>query len=56
MTEDIANKISALINDSDKRAIFGEMAFQKIKTLCDLDEYGKLIHSIYDKIENEKDE
>ena len=45
--EKLSDKISELINDPEKRDIFGKRGHEKIKKMCDLNEYGSKIHKIY---------
>jgi len=46
-SKELAKKISVLINDKNKRMLFGENAYIKIKKMCDIELYEKKLLSIY---------
>ncbi len=46
----MAEKILDLINDPEKRILFGQKGFQKARKLCDIEEYGKKIDRIYQSL------
>jgi glycosyltransferase involved in cell wall biosynthesis len=48
--EKLAEKIFELINDPQKRLAMGEVGYTKIKSMCDLEEYGKKMIRIYDNL------
>ena len=50
--KDLAEKISILINDADKRQRFGKIACSRVRELCDLYNYGEKINSIYSLVIN----
>jgi glycosyltransferase involved in cell wall biosynthesis len=50
--EKLAEKIIELVNDPQKRLAMGEAGYAKIKSMCDLEEYGKKMMSIYQNLIN----
>ncbi|MBA2613511.1 MAG: glycosyltransferase family 4 protein [Bacteroidetes bacterium] len=45
--EQLAKKISELINNEDRRKQFGNKGFEIIKQMCDINKYGSEIEKIY---------
>lgn len=43
----LAEKISLLIKDSERRVLFGRKGYEKVKSMCDLSLYGRQINEIY---------
>jgi glycosyltransferase involved in cell wall biosynthesis len=48
--EKIAEKIIDLINNEEKRKTFGENGYKLVKEKCDIEDYGKKIFSLYNKL------
>jgi glycosyltransferase involved in cell wall biosynthesis len=43
----LAEKIELLINDPERRLLFGKKGYEKVKSMCDLSLYGRQIKEIY---------
>jgi glycosyltransferase involved in cell wall biosynthesis len=46
----MAERVIELIENEEMRKEFGERGYQKIRKMCDIDEYGKRIKEIYEQI------
>lgn len=48
--KEIAKIVIELLKNPEKRKIMGEIAYQKIRNMCDIKEYGDKLISIYNRI------
>lgn len=46
----MAEKVIELINNHEKRKVFGEAGYKKIYKMCDIIEYGRKINNIYSEL------
>lgn len=46
----LAEMIEDLMNNPERRISFGEAAYEKVKQMCDLENYGTKLYDIYSNL------